>query len=284
MVGPYEGATFLLTTKHAKSLAIGPAIWRHLGAAVLEHVVDTDQLGTFSGEIARQGTALDAVRRKCEWGLQLVSGKAEFGLASEGSFGPHPAVPFLACDHEILYFIDQRRGFHLYVKPLSEKTNYQTASLNTWAELQAFAHGAKFPSHGLILRPETRDHPLLFKGIVDEDQLRKAFEQCRQATSSGKVWMDTDMRAHLNPTRMGVIAELADSLAKRLATPCPSCHAPGWGKTGVNTGLPCEYCNEKTEMIATEIHGCVLCQYREEVPRADGLRHAPQMHCPSCNP
>jgi hypothetical protein len=284
MAGPYEGATFLLTTKHAKSLAIGPAIWRHLGASVLEQLADTDQLGTFSGEVERQGSALESARRKCEWGLGLTGSSAEIGLASEGSFGPHPAIPFLPCDHEILYFIDRKRGFHLHVESLSEKTNYQMMGVSTWDELHDFAQRANFPSHALILRPEDRTRQPLFKGIMDESELQSAFEHCSKVAPSDKVWVETDMRAHLNPTRMIVIAELAEVLARRLAALCPSCHAPGWGKTDIKKGLPCEYCGLATEMIKSEIHSCVLCSHQQTVPRPDGLLKAPQQHCSWCNP
>jgi hypothetical protein len=37
------------------------------------------------------------------------------------------------------------------------------------------------------------------------------------------------MRAHMNPTRMKVITELAEKMANRLATICPNVHAPDGG-------------------------------------------------------
>ena len=129
MAGPYEGATFLLTTKHAKSLAIGPAIWRHLGASVLEHVADTDQLGTFSGEVAREGSALDCARRKCEWGLETLGPKAEYGLASEGSFGPHPAVPFMAGALEITFSVSASRSRSKFVDSEAQFRDLSRANL-----------------------------------------------------------------------------------------------------------------------------------------------------------
>jgi len=94
-----------------------------LGAPVLEYLVDTDTLGTFSGEVERKGCGLECAGRKCAWGLQLVGNKVAYGLASEGSFGPHPFIPFLPCNQEILYFIDLQRGFHLPLLHISEKTN-----------------------------------------------------------------------------------------------------------------------------------------------------------------
>jgi hypothetical protein len=119
----YSGATVIMPTKHAKSLAVAPPFWKHLEASVLEFVIDTDALGTFSGEVERKGNALDCARRKCELAIDLLGDRANYFLSSEGSFGPHPVVPFLAQDQEILYFIDQDRGFHLHMVQASEKTN-----------------------------------------------------------------------------------------------------------------------------------------------------------------
>jgi hypothetical protein len=86
------------------------------------------------------------------------------------------------------------------------------------------------------------------------------------------VWAETDMRAQYNPSRMQAIGELADKLAQRLATSCPKCAAPGWGRIKAEKGLNCEYCDQPTEMIAHEIYGCVLCDHTETLPRVDGLK------------
>lgn len=281
----YLGATVILPTKHAKSLAVAPPFWSHLKADVLEYVIDTDQLGTFSGEVERSGNALECARRKCEWGFELLGDKIEYCLASEGSFGPHPLVPFLARDQEILYFIDRRHGIHLHMVHASEKTNYQMKAIRTLDELQDFAVSAEFPSHALVLRPNDRSSKdVLFKGILDSNMLKESFEKAKRTSSDGLVWAETDMRAQFNPTRMSVIGELADKMARQLATLCPSCETPGWGIRTTERGLVCEGCGQATHMIVHEIHGCVLCSHTEKLPRSDGLQTAPQMYCQYCNP
>lgn len=281
----YAGSCFILTTKHAKSIALAPPLWRALEASVLEYAVDTDQLGTFSGEIEREGNALECARRKCEWSLEMLGDKVEFALASEGSFGPHPFIPFLPCDQEILYFIDRRHGFHLHLSHLSEKTNYRTEAVDSYEALQKLAEEAQFPSHALILRPNGKETKApLFKGVDSKDALEEAYKECLKHSADGKVWVETDMRAQFNPSRMGVIGELAAKLAERLAFHCPKCSTPGWGKVQVEKGLHCEYCDQATEMVAHEIYGCTKCDYQEKYSRADGLTSAPQMHCGWCNP
>ena len=132
----YEGSCIILTTKHAKSIPIATTFYEKLGATVLEYAVDTDKLGTFSGEIDRKGNALECARSKCELPLKQLGQSVEFALASEGSFGPHPFMPFIPCNNEILYFIDRKRGFHLHLSCLSEKTNYRTEALGSLEELK----------------------------------------------------------------------------------------------------------------------------------------------------
>ena len=209
----------------------------------------------------------------------------EYGLASEGSFGPHPLIPFLPCDHEILYFIDRKRDFHLHLSCISEKTNYRMEMLDSLEKLQQFAQAVQFASHGLILRPDHRQSDgMLFKGIDSMDALEAAFREARHQSLNGQVWVETDMRAHLNPSRMAVIGELAEQMAQRLATPCPQCQTPGWGAVRAETGLECRWCGTKTELVKAEIFGCAKCAYEERTSRADGLTAADPGSCLFCNP
>lgn len=279
----YERCRIVLTTKHRKQDAIGPAIRELLSAEIVPFEFDTDTLGTFSGEIAREGTALECVRRKCELGIEYSN--ADYAIASEGSFGPHPSLPFIPCDYELLYFNDRRRGFCLHESLISTKTNYRMQSLGSYEELVRFGENAQFPSHALIVRPNVSlDRSVIFKGIQSAYELRRAFEECQRTSSDGNVWVETDMRAHMNPTRMSTIAELAVKLCRRLLEECPACKAPGWGMVGTEKGLLCGYCSFPTEMISSEIHGCVLCDHSEITSRPDGLTFASPKYCGRCNP
>lgn len=281
----YAGSCIILTTKHAKSIAIAPPFRNKLGASVLEYVANTDKLGTFSGEIERDETALECARRKCEWSFKHLNNNVEFALASEGSFGPHPFIPFMPCDHELLYFIDRRHGFHLHLSQISEKTNYRIEPVACLEALYQFAEAAQFPSHALILRPNGREVKTpLFKGLISQAELEEAFKESLKYSLDGKVWAETDMRAQFNPSRMCVIGELAEKLAERLAAHCPKCGIPGWGKVGVETGLPCSWCGTETEMIKHEILGCVKCDYKEVHEHPSSLKQADPKYCHYCNP
>ncbi len=281
----YAGEWIILTTKHAKALAVGKPFEKYLKANFLEYVVDTDQLGTFSGEIERKQTALECAKKKCELALEIPGSKIEFALASEGSFGPHPLIPFAASDHEILYFIDQRRNFHLHISYLSTETNYQMERVDTLEKLLEFAKATLFPSHALILRANRNEMKgPIYKGLQSEIELKDAFTKIQKSTPDRFVWVETDMRAHLNPTRMKVIEEAGAKLARRLATLCPSCGLPGWGLIELIKGLECTLCGMQTELIRSEIFGCVKCTYREVKNREDGLKSADPANCQYCNP
>ncbi|PJD95820.1 MAG: hypothetical protein CK425_07920 [Parachlamydia sp.] len=279
----YIDKTCVIATMHEKEKAISPAFLELLGLKIINAKLDTDQFGTFTGEVERTGDALSCVRQKCE--LAMKESKFTIGIASEGSFGSHPFIPFLACDHEILYFIDQERGFTIHQSLLSTKTNYCREAFSDAVRLKTFCVGALFPSHGLILRPNKSDKKsLIIKGVQTYEMLEEAFLNCCRFSEDGKALVETDMRAHMNPTRMEVIKELADSFAKRLATPCPVCYNPGWGVVDTQRGLECELCGSETDRVKSEVLACPRCLYRESRPRPDGLTLVDPQYCGWCNP
>ncbi len=284
---PYYNCTAALATKHAKERQIVRPLYAATGLRVIVPPnLDTDQLGTFTGEIAREGSPREVAERKARLGM-TISGLSR-GLASEGSFGMHPLVPFLPSDHEILLFIDDELGIQVLEQITSEKTNFAHISTSRLATpvVQTFLQRAQFPSHGLIARPsggERYAHAII-KGITDLTTLENAIRSCAALAPDGLAVIETDMRAHMNPTRQRVLRHLAFQLARRLTCLCPHCQTPGWGRVDVIRGLPCEWCGSETEMIRAEISGCPRCSYREQHERIDGLRYAPQERCPSCNP
>ncbi|MEJ2535101.1 MAG: hypothetical protein P8008_06460, partial [Gammaproteobacteria bacterium] len=197
----------------------------------------------------------------------------------------HPLVPFAGSGEEILYYIDRRRDLHLHVRTVTLETNYRTATVAMGDELRAFAEAAGFPRHALILRSTAADAKhALHKGLQTREGLEAAFAESREASKDGRVHVETDMRAHLNPTRMRAIAGLALELAGRLATSCPECGAPGWGQVAVERGLPCAWCGAETGRVRAEIHGCAQCGHRESRAPFHGLEEADPGECPRCNP
>lgn len=281
---PYRGRKAALATKHQKERVLGQPLRDAVGLRVYVPAdLDTDLLGTFSGEIDRQGTAREVALRKARLGMNAAG--LTLGLASEGSFGPDPRLPFVPADHELLGFVDDDLGIEVVQQIRSSNTNFAHHAARTFEDLKDFLGRARFPSHGLIVRPNSGLQPgLLFKGITEYQALKEAVERCASASEDGLAHVETDMRARWNPTRRQVLLEVAVGLGRRLATLCPECRAPGWGLVDVVRGLPCEWCGGQTELVRTEIHGCPRCEYRERGPRSDGLSVASPADCSWCNP
>ena len=278
----YAGRQICLTTRHGKQRALARPFRAGLGAELFLSTCDTDQLGTFSGEVPRPADALSTCRRKAELGM-AASGLS-CGLASEGSFGPHPALPLLTAGVELLLFIDREHQLEVVEQRLELRTNFSRFRLEPGADPQAWLQCIGFPRHAVIVRPEADPPSPCVKGIQSTEALQQAISHCRAAGAGEPLVLETDMRAHLNPTRMVSIRRLGFQLARRLASPCPACHAPGWGRTGTKPGLPCSWCGTPTELTRSEVWGCVACDHTEERPRADGRREADPGHCPYCNP
>lgn len=280
----YDQRTAVLTTKHAKEHALGWPLRRGLGLSLLVPTgIETDMLGTFTGEIPREGTPAEVVRRKARLGMAAT--QLPIGLASEGSFGPHPMIPFLPSDFEMLVFVDDEEGFTVSVEVITMDTNYAQQRCTTFDEALTFASRVRFPSHALIVRPAGNPDPTLIrKGVGNHEALRLALQQAIDASPEHAASIETDMRAHTNPTRMRVLRHLGARLARRLRALCPECDCPGFGKTGAEPGLACEDCGTPTELTLREIHGCPRCKEQRPYPRADGRPAASAQHCPLCNP
>ena len=279
---PYAGGVIALTTRHGKERALGRVFAAGLGARLQLCDHDTDQLGTFSGEIPRLADAVSTCRAKALLGMQATD--LRLGLASEASFGPHPAMPMLPVGQELLLFLDQERDLCVLEQRLEWRTNYSHTLLEPGDSPDAWLRQIGFPAHAVIARPAEPQPGVLFKGLQCSADLTEALARCRRSGPDGRVWLETDMRAHCNPTRMRSIRRLGVALVRRLRTPCPECGTPGWGLLDTKPGLPCSDCSTATELTLSEIWGCEQCGARREQPRRDGRLQAEPGQCPWCNP
>lgn len=281
---PYYKRKAALATMHGKAREIGRPLICATGIELLvPEGLNTDQFGTFSGETTRIGTPREAAVRKAQCGMK-ASGLL-LGLASEGSFGPHHLLPFVAENHEIIVFLDDELEIQITEQVLSVETNYNHIDVSSFDDLTAFLPQVHFPSHALIVRPNIKepDHPV-FKGVQTLQALHTVLQQCTALSADGFAHIETDMRAHMNPMRRRVIRRTALKLARKLASRCSDCGCSGWGVIDFVRGLPCEWCGTGTELHLAEIHGCTKCHYRMQFPRKDGLKAAPPAQCPHCNP
>ena len=277
---PYAGASFALLTKHAKEQTIVPRLARALGANVsVINTFDTDTLGTFTREVPRFGSQLDAARKKAELAIELSG--CPLGLGSEGSFTPGP-FGLGTFNLEVITLVDRERGLEI-TGAIRETGHQASGTLETWEPLADFAQKIKFPSHALVLRPNDENDPRIHKDLTDWEKLRTAFEGCRALSKSGAVFVESDLRAHRNPTRMRNIGAACEDLIVRMLRFCPSCESPGFGLARLESGLPCSWCGTPTNDWKAEEFRCVACIHTESRPRQN-LAAADPGQCPLCNP
>ena len=279
--GAYSGRQVALLTQHGKERVIAAVLEPALGCRV-ERVAgyDTDLLGTFTRDIPRAGTQLKAARKKARLGMELAG--LPLGLASEGSFGPDPFTGMFPWNVEFLIWIDD--GLGIEVVGIAEgKSNSAHVLTASWEAAEAFARSAGFPEHHLVVRPEHENDPRLRKGIADWADLQAAFAWALDQSESRCVFIETDMRAHANPTRMDNIRLAAEELARKLCSPCPACGTPGFWIVERLAGLPCEDCGEPTRETRAEVHGCLKCAHRITHERTD-RQSADPGRCDYCNP
>ncbi len=279
----FRDSTVLFATNHGKSIAACEPFSRVLNSRVEELCIDSDKLGTFSGELERRGTMLDALRAKVQMARDKTSER--FVLVSEGSFGSAHGFGIVAHGIEMLMLHDSKNGVEVIEQYVSWDTNYATATISTQSELETFLQKVQFGTHAIVVYPHGNlSGRTVRKGIHAREEANRAFSEARRASPTGTVVVLSDMRAHCNPTRMQAIGACCTLLADRLATQCPRCVSGGFGLVATIPGLPCQSCGAPTQRAKSEQHGCIRCGTRVEKPRSDGVDYADASECEWCNP
>jgi len=277
----YRGHLAVLTSQHEKQRLVAPSFKEVLGVELIERALDTDQFGTFSGDIERSASPLDTAIAKARLGMK-ESGLPR-GVASEGSIGPDPFIPFVISDIEHLVWVDAERD--IVVSESYRSLDIRTASTRTFvgADLSDFLQRADFPRHRLIVKAENSSPFFCAKGIGSVQALEAAISECSHRSETGAVIVESDLRAHCSPSRQVNIAATARLLALRISTHCPECHTPGWGKVGVERGLLCRDCSSFVEQaVRGDEMGCVKCDFKKLELRAES--RADPAICDWCNP
>jgi hypothetical protein len=277
----FQNRKIIIATKHQKEQVIAPILEKELGVrCFVDESYDTDILGTFTGEVARELDPISTAREKCLRAMQLNN--CDLGIASEGSFGPHPSLFFVNADDEFLIFIDRINNLEIIVRELSTETNFNGKEISTEKELLDFAKLIDFPTHGLILRKSKDDSSEIYKGITEVKYLKTIFELLQSKYNS--VYAETDMRALYNPTRMKVIERAAEKLVQKIQSTCPECQMPGFGITAAKKGLECSLCGSPTNSTLSYIFVCQHCKFTKEDLYPNNKKTEDPMYCDYCNP
>lgn len=269
-------------TMHGKAAAVAPPLAGLGIELVVPESFDTDRFGTFAGDIPRAGTMIEAARAKAREAAAATG--LPVGLASEGAYGPHPAVPFLPVGRELLLWHEQDTGREILAWMIDDSPVHDHVTLSDPCEAEAFLRRVGFPATALIVLPAACRAAPVARGVTDAGTLARAVAKARAASPDGRALVQTDMRADRNPRRMAVIGDLAARMAARLAARCPVCGAPGWGEVRVQPGLPCAACGLPTPLPKAAILGCTACGHEATIPAAGVSGEADPAMCPCCNP
>ncbi|AND70651.1 hypothetical protein ATSB10_31970 [Dyella thiooxydans] len=278
------GETAVLATMHGKERAIAPLLARFLGVrVVVPEDFDTDRFGTFSRDVARTSTSLETARAKIRTGFERVP-EARLGLASEGSFGPHPHVPFLAWGSEQVVLVDRATGLELVGRHEAPARHFAHARVEDVDAARAFAARVGFPRQGVIVMGMEGGQPTpavaLAKDAHDDGTLVAAVRRALDACEAASV--ETDMRAHRNPQRMRCIRRATVDLLRAWRSRCPACARPGFVISARLPGRPCGWCGAPTRQVLADERRCAGCGHLERRPRDGGP--ADPAHCDACNP
>jgi hypothetical protein len=272
----------VIATMHGKEKVLAPLLKTALGVEVIiAEELNTDQWGTFSGEINRTLDPIATAKLKCAKAAAITG--ATLAIASEGSFGPHPIIGFVAADEEILVLIDYENELEIKAKELSTETNFLGKQINSLEAAKAFAEQVLFPSHALIIRNAKDESVEIIKGINNWVSLEKNVSDF--LLKYPQVYLETDMRAMHNPSRLKVIEKACLKLIDKIQQLCKNCGIPGFDVVDVIPGLPCSLCGCPTKSTIAYVYECQKCKHQEEEKKYPlGKTTEDPMNCDRCNP
>lgn len=271
----------IVATKHEKDTLLATVFSKTLHWEFLPTpTIDTDQLGTFSGEIPRNLLPLEAAKAKIA--LLPANTNATIFIANEGTFTAHPQIPFITADIELIYVYDSLNnwGFHTY--HIDAEHSAFEKQFTQIAEALQIAEENGFPQQAVIL--SIKQNGLVqkvWKGLQTNADLLEALHTVEQYDETCEKIISADLRAMYNPTRQTVIRRTAEKLLQELQAICPQCETPAFLPNETEKGLPCEWCGNPTHLVVKEISNCKSCGYAAIKIHT---HKANPMYCIYCNP
>lgn len=270
-----------LGTKHSKEIVISPVLESKFGMKVeIPKELDTDKFGTFSGEVARKNSQKDTAKLKATEAMNLL--KTEIGIGSEGSFSEHPDYHGLILNTEIVAFIDTKLELEIYGVSTEIIDYAKVREIKNLDELIEFTNSIDFPKHSVVLKKSETNYTNMSKGINNIADLTSIAKEMLNKEKS--IWIETDLRAHMNEERMQNIKKATLNLVEILERHCPSCDKPGLEIVGYVKGLPCELCARPTNLTLSETYRCNSCGFEKEQMYPNGNKSAYSGSCDFCNP
>lgn len=276
----FSGRKVAIATMHKKERVIAPIISMELGLDPFVPEIDTDALGTFSGEIERTDSPIEAARKKCHLAMELTG--CDLAISSEGSFGAHPHIFFARANDELVVLIDRKNNLEIMGRELSTDTNHDGTEAYSIQDTLDFALKIGFPEHGIILKDTQEEPKQIFKNIDSKEELTAFLENWFLEHQS--IWIETDLRAMKNPTRMKVIEKATLNLTEKVKTTCPMCDCPGFSVIEAIPGLKCSLCLSPTQSTYAHKYKCQKCNYESIKEYPNNKKEEDPMYCDRCNP
>lgn len=274
----FEGRRAAFLTKHEKVPLISQSLLRVGIDVMLTEEFDTDELGTFSGDVARKLTPLECARFKAQKACEVTG--LDMGIGSEGSFGGGPMPGFVNWDEEFLVLYDKKHNLEVvaFVQGPIKVSDLKVSSLakieylikqfgqqqiwtlktssNLYKGIRSFAEVVQY---------------LKTYGIAEDNHLKQQ-----------DVRLEPDYRAMHCPERQEYIRQAAEQLRARLMSLCPKCQTPDFWRTDIVKGAPCMGCHLPTEHPKAYVLSCKTCQYENQEPSDKEFIDPAQ--CQFCNP
>lgn len=277
-----DNANIIIATMHGKESVIQPILEKQFQAQVSVCTgMNTDAFGTFTRDRKRPGDQLKTCILKAK--AALKNSNADFAIASEGSFGNHPSCPFLPLNLEVVVLVGRDNNDVIIGESSTTDVLAAHTTVSSSQEALHFAEKFDFPRHGIIVRKHKSHVRSMRKDILDGQELVEAVETLLKRPFTKSVFLETDLRAHRNPTRMKNIEQATLNLLTNLANECPSCGKAGFRLLYQKSGLPCSWCNTPTHAPAVDVFGCFHCPFRQQKP-CEGRVYAEPAECERCNP
>lgn len=258
----------VLLSKHHKSLQLSPILGKVEIELVEINFFDTDQLGSFSGEISRKLSPKECALQKAKKAVELIG--VNIGIGSEGSFGGGPLAGLINWNEEIVCLYQKEPELIIY-GIAAGPTSLIGLKANSLDELKCQL--LNFPQQKWLIRSD--EH--VIKGLTSQDVINLY----RTILIETPIRIEPDLRAMHSPSRQEMITKAGLNLLARLQSTCPLCHHADFWSDNKEFGPPCKQCGEPTSEIKSAIYHCKSCQNIEKkIIKVIGEPY----YCTYCNP
>ncbi len=279
----YQGRQAVLATKHKKEEIMAPLFAESLGIeVVVPKEFDTDRFGAFTGEKKRRGDQLETARAKAMAAIRQTG--ISLGIASEGSFGAHPTIPFAPCDQELVVFLDTERGIEIAGMHSTCQVHMDCGIATSVHEAVELAKKWDFPANGIILKKRKHSRWLIEKDIDSLEEFEVVVANYLTKPFSRSVYLETDLRAHRNALRREAIRQATGDLINRIQSLCPRCQSPGFVSHRPVHFVLCRVCLSPSQIPDDYLFTCSVCSESEVRKNPNAPSHGNPEYCLHCNP